>query len=222
MVTALTSPASAEAASGEAQAPAFRTLPHNIEAEKALLGAIFVNNRAYERVSDFLTLAHFALNQHGRIFEACGRLIERGQIADPVTLKALFEQDQGLADVGGTRLSRRAGWRRGHRHQRRRIRPHHLRLVSQAAAHRAGRGRGQRRLRERGRRDRHGPDRGGRTAPLRPRRHRRVRARLQTVQGLALERHRDGGRRAQARRRPERHADGSPGHRQAAGRAPSL
>ena len=101
MVTALTSPASAEAASGEAQAPAFRTLPHNIEAEKALLGAIFVNNRAYERVSDFLTLAHFALNQHGRIFEACGRLIERGQIADPVTLKALFEQDQGLADVGG-------------------------------------------------------------------------------------------------------------------------
>ncbi len=80
---------------------AFRTVPHNIEAEKALLGAIFVNNRAFERISEFLRPEHFALAPHGRIFEACTRLIERGQIADPITLKRLFEQDEALADIGG-------------------------------------------------------------------------------------------------------------------------
>ncbi len=81
--------------------PAFRTAPHNIEAEKSLLGAIFVNNRAYDRVSEFLRAEHFALASHGHIFEACVRMIERGQIADPVTLKRLFEQDEALANIGG-------------------------------------------------------------------------------------------------------------------------
>ncbi|MEO5337858.1 MAG: replicative DNA helicase [Magnetospirillum sp. WYHS-4] len=80
---------------------AFRTPPHNVEAEKALLGAIMANNRAYERVSEFLRGEHFALGQHGKIFEACARLIERGQIADPVTLKNFFEQADTLADIGG-------------------------------------------------------------------------------------------------------------------------
>ena len=90
----------ADAGSTEAGS-VFRTVPHNIEAEKALLGAIFVNNRAHDRVSEFLRPEHFALAPHGRIYEACMRLIERGQIADPVTLKRLFEQDELLADIGG-------------------------------------------------------------------------------------------------------------------------
>ncbi|MCB2099470.1 MAG: replicative DNA helicase [Rhodobacterales bacterium] len=82
-------------------AAAFRRLPHNVEAEKALLGAIFHNNRAYERVSEFLRPEHFALGEHGRIYAATSRLLERGQIADPVTLKRYFEQDESLADIGG-------------------------------------------------------------------------------------------------------------------------
>ncbi len=82
-------------------APAFRTQPHNIEAEKALLGAIFVNNRAIEGVSEFLLPSHFAMVQYGRIYDACCKLIERGQIADTVTLKRYFEHDETLADVGG-------------------------------------------------------------------------------------------------------------------------
>src|SRR5690349_5635828 len=81
--------------------PTYRHLPQNLEAEKALLGAIFVNNQAYDRISDFLRNEHFALPQHGRIFQACGVLIERGQIADPVTLRNFFQQDESLADIGG-------------------------------------------------------------------------------------------------------------------------
>jgi replicative DNA helicase len=76
-------------------------MPHNTDAEKSLLGAIFVNNRAYESVSEFLKPEHFAYPQHGRIFEACAKLIERGQIADPIVLKRYFEADENLSDIGG-------------------------------------------------------------------------------------------------------------------------
>jgi len=76
-------------------------MPHNPEAEKSLLGAIFVNNRAYETVSEFLKPEHFSYPQHGRIYEACAKLIDRGQIADPITLKRYFEADENLANIGG-------------------------------------------------------------------------------------------------------------------------
>ena len=102
MPTTLTTPPPPDAGEDPRdRGPAFRTPPHNIEAEKALLGALFVSNRVYEKVSDFLRLEHFALHQHGRIFEACVKLIERGQIADLVTLKNFFEADESLADIGG-------------------------------------------------------------------------------------------------------------------------
>ncbi|HEX7967355.1 MAG TPA: replicative DNA helicase [Stellaceae bacterium] len=80
---------------------AFRSPPHNIEAEQALLGAILVNNSAYHRVSEFLIAEHFAEGVHGRIYAAIAKLIERGQIANPVTLKNLFDQDGALAEIGG-------------------------------------------------------------------------------------------------------------------------
>ncbi len=83
--------------------PAFRSPPHNFEAEKALLGAILANNNAFDRVTDFLKSEHFADPVHGRIFDALARLILRNQIADPVTLRMFFEQDGSLADVGGPR-----------------------------------------------------------------------------------------------------------------------
>ena len=79
-----------------------RLPPHNFEAEQALLGALLLNNKAHERVSEFLRPEHFAHAAHGRIFAAAGRLIERGQIANPTTLKGFFEQDDALAEVGGT------------------------------------------------------------------------------------------------------------------------
>ena len=75
--------------------------PANTEAEQALLGAILVNNTAYTRVSEFLLPEHFANAVHGRIFAAIGKLIERGQIADPITLKQLFDQDGALSETGG-------------------------------------------------------------------------------------------------------------------------
>ena len=78
-----------------------RTPPANTEAEQALLGAMLINNAAYHRVSEFLLPEHFGNAVHGRIYAAIGKLIERGQIANPVTLKNLFDQDGALAEIGG-------------------------------------------------------------------------------------------------------------------------
>ncbi len=79
-----------------------RLPPSNMQAEQALLGALLANNRAYERVSEFLAPDHFADPIHGRIFQAIARRIEAGQLADAVTLKAEFEHSGVLEEVGGT------------------------------------------------------------------------------------------------------------------------
>ncbi|MEQ8388282.1 MAG: replicative DNA helicase [Alphaproteobacteria bacterium] len=79
----------------------YRVLPHNYEAEQALLGAILVRNAAFDRVSDFLQPEHFADPVHGRIFAAAMQLIARGQLANPVTLKGFFETDGELSKIGG-------------------------------------------------------------------------------------------------------------------------
>ena len=82
-------------------AVAYRSAPHNSEAEQQLLGAMLINNDATAKVSEFLRPAHFAEALHGRVYEAIQKLIERGEIANPVTLKAYFERDPALSEVGG-------------------------------------------------------------------------------------------------------------------------
>jgi replicative DNA helicase len=79
----------------------FRTAPHNLEAEQALLGAILVNNEACDRVSAFLTPEHFFEAVHARIFEAAATLIRAGKLASPVTLKSYFDNDATLKEIGG-------------------------------------------------------------------------------------------------------------------------
>jgi replicative DNA helicase len=89
---------------------AYRTAPNNLEAEQALLGAVLVNNEAANKVTDFLRPEHFFEPVHERIFAAALKLIERGQIANPVTLKHYFDRDDSLSDVGGAQyLARLAG-----------------------------------------------------------------------------------------------------------------
>ena len=79
-----------------------RLPPSNVQAEQALLGALLANNKAYERVSEFLAPDHFADPVHGRIFAAVSRRVEAGQLADAVTLRAELEHSGALDEVGGT------------------------------------------------------------------------------------------------------------------------
>jgi replicative DNA helicase len=87
-----------------------RDLPHNNDAEMQVLGAVLVNNLAYHEIADVLRPDHFYFGVHQRIFEAVGTLTAQGVRADPVTLKAFFEGDDGLNPVGGhAYLARLAG-----------------------------------------------------------------------------------------------------------------
>ena len=69
----------------------FRSAPHNLEAEQALLGAILINNDAHNRVSDFLSPSHFYDPLHGQIYETAAKLIASGKQATPITLQTFFE-----------------------------------------------------------------------------------------------------------------------------------
>src|SRR6201987_2852964 len=78
--------------------PAYRSAPHNIEAEQSLLGAILVNNDAFYRVSDFLEPKHFFEPLPQTIYETWASLIRMGKVATPVTLKTFLPAD---TDIGG-------------------------------------------------------------------------------------------------------------------------
>ena len=81
----------------QAQESSYRNPPANIEAEQALLGAILINNDAYDRVSDFLRSEHFVEEIHRRIYDIAGSLIRAGKLASPITLKTFL----GEHDLGG-------------------------------------------------------------------------------------------------------------------------
>jgi len=76
-------------------------LPHNVEAEAALLGALMIDNRLAEDVQLKLRADHFFEPAHGRIYEAILKLVDRNMIANPVTLRPMFEGDAALKELGG-------------------------------------------------------------------------------------------------------------------------
>lgn len=80
---------------------ASRQLPHNAEAEQALIGAVLVNNELISAVSDYLRAEHFYEPVHQRIWQAMETLMNRSLVASPVTLKHYFDRDEALHDIGG-------------------------------------------------------------------------------------------------------------------------
>ncbi len=78
-----------------------RHLPHNIEAEQQLLGAILTNNDIYDRVAGVINETHFYDPVHARIYEVAAARIAKNALASPVTLKAFLEDDPGLKELGG-------------------------------------------------------------------------------------------------------------------------
>ncbi|HMO07102.1 MAG TPA: replicative DNA helicase [Paracoccaceae bacterium] len=91
-------------------APETEALPHSIEAEQQLLGAILTNNDVYDRIAALVRAEHFFEPTHRRIFEICAARIQKNALASPVTLKAFLEDDAGLKELGGPAyLARLAG-----------------------------------------------------------------------------------------------------------------
>ena len=84
-----------------ASEPATQALPQNVEAEAALLGALMIDNRLVEDVQLKLKAHHFFEPLHGRIYDAILKLTDSNRVANPVTLRPLFESDENIKEVGG-------------------------------------------------------------------------------------------------------------------------
>ncbi len=87
---------------------AYRTAPHNLDAEQALLGAILVNNAVLNNLSDGLEPVHFYVPLHQKIYEAILRFHDKGMIADPISLRHFFHEDNEVAGGGDSYLARMA------------------------------------------------------------------------------------------------------------------
>ncbi|MDE2302894.1 MAG: replicative DNA helicase [Sphingomonadales bacterium] len=81
---------------------AARTLPANVEAEAAFLGAVLIDNRVLEELGVPLAEGHFFEPVHARIFARVIHLLDRKAVVTPVTLKPYFEADEALKELGGT------------------------------------------------------------------------------------------------------------------------
>jgi replicative DNA helicase len=78
-----------------------RTLPHNLEAEKSVLGAILIHNDAFNHAAELIDSRDFFRDAHRRIFDKMVTLSERNDAIDLVTLKEELRRSGELDEVGG-------------------------------------------------------------------------------------------------------------------------
>lgn len=80
-----------------------REQPYNLQAEQVLLGNLMVNNEELNKVADFLLKEHFFEPTHQKIYEAIQKFHDKGIVANPITLKNYFDQEEALKVQGGER-----------------------------------------------------------------------------------------------------------------------
>ena len=78
-----------------------RQMPCNIEAEQALIGSILVSNDIYDEITLIVSSQKFFDPIHAKIFDTIEMLISKGLLANPITLKNHFENNEGLKELGG-------------------------------------------------------------------------------------------------------------------------
>ncbi|GAD58433.1 replicative DNA helicase [Brevundimonas sp. BAL450] len=78
-------------------------LPHNLEAEQALLGSLMFDNAVFERLSDRLRGSHFYEPFHQRLFDAIEDHVRQGMLAEPTILMERFKTDPAFQEFGGLR-----------------------------------------------------------------------------------------------------------------------
>ena len=74
-------------------------LPNNIEAEQAVLGSILISNELFDDVTNIITAKNFYDPMHAKIYSAIEKLIYSGMLANPITLKNHFENDQDKLNI---------------------------------------------------------------------------------------------------------------------------
>ncbi len=77
----------------------FKELPNNIEAEQAVIGSILVTNEIFDEINTIISSNNFYDPMHQKIFSAIEKLIYRGMLANPITLKNYFEDEKDDLNV---------------------------------------------------------------------------------------------------------------------------
>src|SRR5256885_13380053 len=82
------------------QLVALRVPPHSVEAEQSLLGALLLDNQAFDRVADLVTGDDFYRDDHRRIWRHIAKLIEAVKPADVVTVSEAVEASEDKDKTG--------------------------------------------------------------------------------------------------------------------------
>jgi replicative DNA helicase len=90
-----------EAGMSEQTAMPDKMVPHNVEAEQAVLGALLIDPDAIYKVSTFLRADDFYVIKHQWMYESVTSLHGRGEAVDYVTLCDELERREQLAEIGG-------------------------------------------------------------------------------------------------------------------------
>jgi replicative DNA helicase len=88
-------------ASADPQLVALRVPPHSIEAEQSVLGGLLLDNLAWDRIGDILSVDDFYRDDHRRIYRHIAKLVEQGKAADVVTVAESIESSEDKDKTGG-------------------------------------------------------------------------------------------------------------------------
>ena len=87
--------------SADPQLIALKVPPHSIEAEQALLGALLIDNQAFDKIGDLVGGEDFYRDDHRRIWRHIVRMVENNQPADVVTVAEAIERSEDKDKTGG-------------------------------------------------------------------------------------------------------------------------
>src|SRR5206468_4355901 len=88
------------AENADPQLLSLRVPPHSIEAEQSLLGALLLDNQAFDRVADLITAEDFYRDDHRRVWRHIAKLIEANRPADVVTVSESIEGSEDKEKTG--------------------------------------------------------------------------------------------------------------------------
>jgi replicative DNA helicase len=85
----------------DAQLVSLKVPPHSIEAEQSVLGGLLLDNHAWDKIGDIVSVDDFYRDDHRRIFRHIARLIEQARPADVVTVAESIESSEDKDRAGG-------------------------------------------------------------------------------------------------------------------------
>ncbi len=75
--------------------------PHSQEAEQSVLGALMLDNRAWDRIADRISIQDFYRSDHQLIFETMSRLVDQHKPLDVLTIAEALKAREQLSAAGG-------------------------------------------------------------------------------------------------------------------------